>query len=83
MMKNLLNRGYAFGATVAGLVATLALTARASTDPDIQQAGAALATSTKDNLVGLVSANIGYVAIVFALVLGIYFVMRLFKRAAR
>jgi len=61
----------------------LATKAFAAVDADIVAAGTALATSTKENTVGLTTANIGYVAIVFALVLGLYFLMRLFKRAAR
>jgi len=68
---------------VAPAMLLLATKAFAAADADIVAAGTALATSTKENVIGLTTGNIGYVAIVFALVLGIAFVMRLFKRASR
>jgi len=55
----------------------------AAADPDVLAVGTQLATSTKENVVALATGNIGYIGIVFALVIGIFFVMRLFKRAAR
>lgn len=55
----------------------------AAVDADISAAGGAMATSTKENLVGLVTGNINYIAIVFALSLGLLFLMKLFRRSAR
>ena len=69
-------------AVVSGLVFSLAAHAQ-TVDPDISTAVGNLASSTKINTVGVVGANIQYVAIIFALMLGIAVIMRLTKRAAK
>lgn len=70
------------GLTALGVLAST-LVARAAVDADISAATTALATTTKENTVGVVGANVQYVAIIFALMLGIAVIMRLTKRAAK
>jgi len=82
-IKNVLSKALPVLGTVGVGLTLFAGHAFAAADADIVAAGGALATSTKENLTGLVTGNITYIAIIFALSLGLLFLMKLFRRSAR
>lgn len=65
------------------LVATLglgAMNAYAAVDPDIASTTQAMTATVKNNLLGVLYANIGQIVIVGVAVLAIFFVWKLFRR---
>jgi len=76
---------YKYAGMAVGLAGALAVVpfAFADTDPDVLAAASTTVTSLHDNVFGVITNNIGAIAAVGAIVLGITVVVRLLKRMAR
>lgn len=75
-VQKLLAYGSALGAGVLGFASTAFMAA----DADVASTTATLATSMKDNIVGVLTANIGTLAIAGLVIVGVFVIWKVGRR---
>jgi len=83
MIKTLKSKALAFASLVSTGVLGFAVTAKMAVDADVASSSAAVTAALADNVKGAITANIGTLVTIGALLLVIFLVWRMAKRFSK